>query len=620
MSALPNALASVNAQEPLQIEGGRKMLLAMAQDARVVIIKLAERLHELRTLHTLPLETQLLLAGETINIFAPLANRLGIWQMKWELEDLAFRCLEPGAYKDLARRLAERRVDREDYIKNLVKRLRTELRHAGIDAKISGRPKHLFGIWRKMKRTGQDFHQIHDQRAVRVLVDEVSHCYAALSIVHALWPYIPEQFDDYIAAPKANGYRSIHTAVIGPEEKVVEVQIRTHEMHRQAELGIAAHWRYKDNTPADPSFDRKIAWLRQLLEWKAEIIDRSDWLGQFKSGIFRDRVYVLTPRGKVLDLPQGATPLDFAYHIHTEVGHRCRGAKVNGRIVPLSYRLNTGEQVEVLTVKKSRPSRDWINPHLGYVRTRKARSKVQQWFRQLDYHRNIADGRTSLERELKRFGYAGVSQDRLAQRLHYKRTDHLLAAIGRGEIKPPRIINAVQNILGYERSDGAPAAEAKLSTAVRTQTFPNVRVEGVANLVTRLAGCCHPVPGDAIVGYITRGYGTTIHRRACHKVLTCANECPERIARASWDIGSDGSYPAQVQIIALDRQELLRDISTIFGNEKLTVTTTHTYMNKDAQTVTILTTLEIPNITRLNRALARIQQLPDVFEVRRKTD
>ena len=617
ISALPDALGSTNAQDLPQVERVRKMLLAMAEDARVVIIKLAERLYNLRTLDRLPREAQQHLARETIDIFAPLANRLGMWQMKWELEDLAFRRLDPIAFKDLVHRLAERRIDRQRYIERFTAMLQAELKHAGIDVKITGRPKHIFGIWRKMKRTGQDFHQIYDKHAIRILVDEVSHCYAALGIVHAQWRYLPDQFDDYIATPKSNNYRSIHTAVIGPEQKVVEVQIRTHEMHQQAELGIAAHWRYKDKTPDDHSFDPKIAWLRQLLQWKAPIADASDWLEQFRSDIFRDRAYVLTPKGKVLDLPQGATPLDFAYHIHTEVGHRCRGAKVNGRIVPLSYSLNTGEQVEILTVNKGGPSRDWMNPQQGYLKTRKARSKVQQWFRQLDYHRNVAEGRISLERELKRLGYAGISQDRLAQRLSYKRTDDLFAAIGRGNIRPARIMNAAQDVAGDERKGEAPATGMKPGTDFRQQTSAGIRVQGVGNLVTRLAGCCHPVPGDVIVGYVTRGYGVTIHRGNCQKVLACKNECPERIAEASWAIDSDAPYPVQIQISAFDRKGLLRDVTTTLTNEKLNVIATHTYLNKATRTVTILITFEIPHIAMLARAITRIQQRPDVFDVHR---
>ncbi len=556
MDALSGTLISPTMQEPVQAESVRKMLLAMAEDPRIVVIKLAERLHDLRTLHTWPQAARRPLARETIDIFAPLANRLGIWQMKWELEDLSFRCLEPRAYRDLEHRLAERRIDRERYLERFIDLLKMELKRAGIDAKITGRPKHLFGIWRKMKRTGQDFDHIYDKHAVRILVDQVPHCYAALGTVHGLWSYLPDQFDDYIVAPKANSYRSIHTAVIGPEEKVVEVQIRTHEMHQRAELGIAAHWRYKDQAPQDTSFDRKIAWLRQLLEWKAKVIDSSERLESGQPEIFRDRVYVLTPKGKILDLPQHATPLDFAYHIHTEVGHRCRGAKVNRRIVPLSYALNSCDQVEILTVKNGGPSRDWINPHLGYLKTNKAHSKIQQWFRQLDYNRNVADGRTSLDRELKRLGSAGISRDRLAQHLKYRRTDDLLAAIGRGDIKPPRISGAVRDILGYERCGEAPAPEAKPRVSPRPQTLSSIRVQGVGNLVTRLAGCCQPVPGEPILGYITRGYGVTIHRRDCQKVLVCTTACPERITEVSWDVDSYGDHPAEKRITAYRRQGL----------------------------------------------------------------
>lgn len=618
MSTLSGTLGSTGVQSAPQVEGVRKMLLAMAQDARVVVIKLAERLYNLRALHTLPQEIQQRLARETLDIFAPLANRLGIWQMKWELEDRAFRCLEPHAYQDLAGRLAERRIDRERYIERFVERLKIELKRARIDAEISGRPKHIYGIWRKMQRTGQDFHAIYDQRAVRILVDEVSQCYGALGVVQALWAYLPDQFDDYIATPKANNYRSIHTAVIGPEEKIVEIQIRTHEMHQQAELGMASHWRYKDKTPQDPSFDLKVAWLRQLLDWKAEVLDASIALDQPQSAQFQERVYVLTPKGHVLDLPQGATPLDFAYHIHTEVGHRCRGAKVNGRMVPLSYCLQSGDQVEVLAVKKGRPSRDWLNPRLGYLKTGKARAKVQQWFRQLDYDRNVADGRTYLERELKRLGCV-VSHDKLAQRLRYKRTDDLLAALGRGDIKPQKISHAVQSVCGYEHPSEGPFPPSTPSALPPTPSPSEIRVQGVGNLVTRLAGCCHPIPGDAIVGYITRGYGVTIHRQDCGKALASLNECPERLAEVSWDTDPRSAYPVQIQIRAFDRQGLLRDITTVLANEKLNIIATRTLSNKASHTADILITLEIPSVQMLKRALARVQQLPNIFEARRKT-
>ncbi len=402
-------------REHAQAESLRKMLLAMAEDVDVVLIKLADRLHNMRTLGALAEEKQKRIARETMDIFAPLANRLGIWQLKWELEDLSFRYLEPAAYKQIAQLLAEKRIDRERYIEALCARLAEELARAGIDAEVTGRPKHIYGIWRKMRRKGKDFAQITDVRGVRVLVATVRDCYAALGVVHSLWQYVPGEFDDYIATPKENYYRSIHTAVLGPEGKIVEVQIRTHEMHQQSELGVAAHWRYKENVRADAGFERKLAWLRSLLEWKDEVAEATEFVDQFKSEVFSERVYVFTPKGRIIDLPAGSTPLDFAYHVHTDIGHRCRGAKVDGRIVPLTHKLKTGEQVEVLTVKEGGPSRDWLNPHLGYLHTSRARSKVQHWFRQQNYELSVADGRSALERELHRLGLADVNYERLLQ-------------------------------------------------------------------------------------------------------------------------------------------------------------------------------------------------------------
>lgn len=620
MELLQSVLASADEHQQAQgqAERLRKMLLAMAEDVRVVLIKLADRLHQMRTLQTLPVEQQRRVTRETMDIFAPLANRLGIWQIKWELEDLAFRYLQPDAYQRIAGSLAERRLDREHYIERLVARLRQELNQAGIDAEVTGRSKHIYGIWRKMQCKQQDFNQVYDVRAVRILVDGVAQCYAALGVVHALWQYLPGEFDDYIATPKGNDYRSIHTAVVGPEGRVVEVQIRTFEMHQQAELGIAAHWRYKEGMPIDASFDRKIAWLRQLLDWKEEVFESGEFLDQFKSEVFQDRVYVLTPKGNVVDLPQGATPLDFAYHIHTEVGHRCRGAKVNGRMVSLTYELRTGEQVEVLTVKKGRPSRDWINPHLCYLKTRKARSKVQHWFRQQDYDRNVGEGRIILERELKRLGFGEVNYDKLAQQFGHKKADDFLAAVGRGDIKSSNIVHAVQQMLGIGDRAATPLSVPMLGKAKR-QGFSAIRVQGVGNLLTRLAGCCRPVPGDAIVGYITHGHGITIHRRDCHKALSCVSECPERLVEVDWDSDATGTFPVEVQILAFDRQGLLRDITTVLANDKLNVSAVNTYSNKDTHTASMSLIFEIPDIDTLSRVLARIQQLPNVIEVWRKT-
>ncbi len=448
-------------REHAQAESLRKMLLAMAEDVGVVLIKLADRLHNMRTLDSLPQEKQQRIARETMDIFAPLANRLGIWQLKWELEDLAFRYLEPVAYRQIADMLAERRIDREQYIERFVHTLSDELKLAGIAADISGRPKHIYGIWRKMQRKGKDFQHIFDVRAVRVQVASVRDCYAALGIVHTLFTHIPGEFDDYIATPKENNYRSIHTAVIGPDGKTVEVQIRTHDMHQQSELGVAAHWRYKEGAKQDTGFDRKITWLRQLLEWKDEVAEASDFVDQFKSEVFSERVYVFTPKGNIVDLPQGATPLDFAYDIHTEVGHRCRGAKVNGHIVPLTYALKTGEQVEVLTVKEGGPSRDWVSPHLGYLHTSKARSRVQQWFKQQNYDSSVSAGRAGLEREFHRLGFSDINHEKLSSRFGFSKVDDFLAAIGRGEIRSGQIMSAAQEIVEPKTKTAPPQVQAR---------------------------------------------------------------------------------------------------------------------------------------------------------------
>lgn len=606
-------------KEHAHAESLRKMLLAMAEDVRVVLIKLADRLHNMRTLQSLPAQKQQRIARETMEIFAPLANRLGIWQIKWELEDLSFRYLQPVAYKQIAEALAERRVDREDYIHRLVEHIDRELKAARIPAEVKGRVKHIYGIWRKMQRKNQDFGQIYDVRAVRILVDKIPQCYAALGIVHTLWQYLPGEFDDYIATPKENNYRSIHTAVIGPDGKTVEVQIRTHEMHQQSELGVAAHWRYKEGARADDSFDSKIAWLRQLLEWKDELAEASEFVDQFKSEVFSDRVYVFTPMGNVIDLPQGSTPLDFAYHIHTEVGHRCRGAKVNGHMVPLTYQLKTGEQVEVLTVKKGGPSRDWQNPHLGYLKTNKARSRVQHWFRQQNYEQNVADGRACLERELKRLGLNEISYDKLAQRFNHAKVDDLLAAIGRGDLKPTRIVNAVQDMVLPAREAAAEPSMLRTAAPTAPSGPAAIRVQGVGDLLTKIAGCCKPVPGDPIVGFITRGRGVTIHRRDCHISLRNVSECPERLVEVEWGGAASGTYPVDIQILAYDRQGLLRDITTLLANEKINVIAVNTQSQKKLSTATMVITLEIPNLDTLSRVLAKINQLPNVTEVRRSS-
>lgn len=605
----------VSRREHAQAESLRKMLLAMAEDVRVVFIKLADRLHNMRTLAALPEDKQRRIARETMDIFAPLANRLGIWHVKWELEDLSFRYLEPLTYKQIAGYLAERRVDREAYITRFVATLSQELKKAGIDADVSGRAKHIYSIWRKMMRKHKDFSEIFDVRAVRVLVNDIRDCYGALGIVHSLWQHVPGEFDDYIATPKENNYRSIHTAVVGPDGKTVEVQIRTHEMHQQSELGVAAHWRYKEGGKGDKSYDEKIAWLRTLLEWKDEVAEASDFVDQFKSEVFSERVYVLTPKGNIVDLQAGATPLDFAYHIHTEIGHRCRGAKVNGQIVPLTHALKTGDRVEVLTVKEGGPSRDWLSPHLGYLLTQKARAKVQAWFKQQNFEPSVAAGREALEREFDRLGLKDVNYEKLAQRLDYGKVDDFLAALGRGEVKPTQIINAVQELGEPALKEVQPAPVPRPHAGHARAA--DVTIQGVGNLLTRMAKCCNPLPGDPIVGFITRGQGVTIHRRDCTNALRHHDEHDERLIEVSWGTHADQTYPVDVEILAYDRAGLLRDITGLLANEKINVLGVTTVTDKQ-QMARMTFTLEIPNIEVLSRILALIDQIPNITEVRRR--
>ena len=449
-------------RDDTRVENLRKMLLAMVEDVRVVLVKLADRLHNMRTLKALPREKQLRIARETLDIFAPLANRLGVWQLKWELEDLSLRYLEPEVYKEIAGKLAERRVDRERYIEDFIASLSLELEAAGIKAEVYGRPKHIYSIRNKMRRKDIDFEHIFDMRAVRILTDTVQDSYGALGVVHTQWPHIAGEFDDYIATPKENNYQSIHTAVIGPEGNIVEVQIRTHAMHEHNELGIASHWRYKEGRKQDTGLDQKIAWLRQLLEWKDEVSDASEFVDRVKAEVFEERVYVFTPQGQVIDLPLGATPIDFAYAIHSEVGHRCRGAKVNGRIVPLTYALKNGEQVEVLTVKKGGPSRDWLSPHLGYIKTPRARSRIQHWFRQENYEQNVVLGRQLLEKELHRMALGDVSFEKLARKLKFNKADDMFRMLAEGELKPARVVHAVQELIAPQTIEETPVIPTRM--------------------------------------------------------------------------------------------------------------------------------------------------------------
>jgi GTP pyrophosphokinase len=520
-----------------QIESLRKMLLAMVEDIRVVLIKLAERTQTLRHLSGASPEQQKLIAQQSRSLFAPLANRLGVWQLKWELEDLSVRYLEPELYKQVAKLLDERRAEREQYIAAVVAWLKQVLDQAGIPAEVTGRPKHIYSIINKMKRKHLDFSELYDVRAVRILVDDskvdgIRGCYTALGLVHELWPPIESEFDDYIAHPKSNNYRSLHTAVIGPRGLALEVQIRTREMHRHSELGVAAHWRYKEGVKSDTRFDEKIAWLRQILEWKEDLADKGDLQEQFKNELFHDQVYVLTPLGKVIAMPKGATPVEFAYMLHTNLGHRTRGAKVDGAIVPLNYKLQNGQRVEILTVKQGGPSRDWINPSLGFLQSPRIRAKVRAWFKSQNYDESVAQGRTQLDRELHRLGITSINQEKLAQRLHFNKLEDFLAAIGRNKVTQRRIAVAIQEELPAKVI--ALAKPKALRPATERTPQADITVGGVNNLMTRFAKCCNPTPGDAIVGYVTRDRGITIHREDCSFMQRLAENRRDRKLTAQW--------------------------------------------------------------------------------------
>lgn len=602
-----------------QVENLRKMLVAMVDDVRVALIKLAERTCAIRAVKTADDEKRNRVAREVFDIYAPLAHRLGIGHIKWELEDLSFRYLEPDQYKQIAKLLHERRLDRERFISDVMNQLQSELQATGVDADISGRAKHIYSIWRKMQRKGLAFSQIYDVRAVRVLVPEMRDCYTALGIVHTLWRHIPKEFDDYIANPKENGYRSLHTAVIGPEGKVLEVQIRTHAMHEEAELGVCAHWRYKgtDVKSGSNHYEEKISWLRQVLEWHEELGDIGGLAEQLRVDIEPDRVYIFTPDGHAIDLPKGATPLDFAYRVHTEIGHNCRGAKINGRIVPLNYSLQTGEQVEIITSKHGTPSRDWLNPNLGYITTSRARAKIVHWFKLQARDQNVAAGKTLLERELNRLGLPQVDFEKLADKANMKTAEDMFAALGAGDLRLAQLVNLAQQLVEPERGNEQLELIPRKAAGYKPGKRGDIQIQGVGNLMTQMAGCCQPLPGDAIVGYITQGRGVSIHRQDCASVLQLAGREPERIIQVSWGPVPVLTYPVDIIIRAYDRSGLLRDVSQVLLNERINVLAVNTRSNKEDNTALMSLTIEIPGLDALGRLLGRISQLPNIIETRR---
>lgn len=603
-----------------QLESLRKMLLAMAQDLRVVLIRLAMQLHSLRQLGPASVDEQQRIARETLDVFSPLANRLGIGRLKWEMEDLALRYLDPPVYKQIAVALEQRRADRECYITQAMDELRDHLQEAQIHAEVSGRVKHIYSIWRKMQRKKLSFEQIFDVRAIRVMADTVNDCYAALGVVHTLWNHIHQEFDDYIAHPKPNGYQSLHTAVVGPEGRTLEVQIRTADMHRHAELGVAAHWHYKESGggAAGGAALQQMAWLRQMLESpEGEEGDDHDLLERFKAEALNDRVYAITPKGTIVELPQGATPLDFAYHVHTEVGHRCRGAKVNGRIVPLTYELKTGQQVDVLTTKTGGPSRDWLSPHLGYVKSNRARAKIRQWFIQQDQEKSIAVGRTALEREFQRLGARHLKLDKVAERLGFARPDELFATIGHSALTTSQVIARIQDWLPPPAAAETPQIAVRKPKAVEAGK-DDVQIRGVGHLLTQMAHCCQPAPFEPIAGYITQGRGVTIHRQDCANLLALANQHSERIIEVSWG-ETPATYPVDIMIVAHDRSGLLRDITSILANEQVNVLGANTLTDRETSIARMGLTLEITDVLQLSRVLEKISQLRNVMEAYRKT-
>ena len=613
---------SIRSEQQHQAENIRKMLLAMAEDIRVVLIKLADRLHNMRTLEFLPEPKRVKISRETLDIYAPLAHRLGIWQIKWELEDLAFRYLQPDDYKDVVKRINRQRKDRETVVSDLREILAAELVKIEIDADISGRPKHAYSIWQKMNRDDKDFAEIYDLLAIRVLVNSVKDCYGVLGVVHSLWKPMPGRFKDYVAMPKSNGYQSLHTTVVSPSGDPIEIQIRTHEMHRFAEYGIAAHWTYKEGSGSSgqtaqakggAKFDERFGWLRLLMEWQKEVLDAEQFVDAVKVDIFEDEVFVFTPKGDVLNLPAGSTPVDFAYRIHTEVGHRCIGAKVNGRMVPLEYALNNGEIVEVLTTRSPHgPSRDWLN----FVKSASARDRIRKWFKAQRRDENVAKGRDMLDKELRRMHRLGLAQipdgklEEIAHQYKYGTADDFLAAVGYGELSPHTVIMKMALVPGDE-------GDELKSIPLIPQVEPTARVlvRGERGVFTTIASCCQPVPGDAIIGYTTRGKGVTVHRSDCINAVNAVEK--HRVLPVDWDAQATHLYPVAIKIEAWDRTGLLRDIATVVAESRVNMSAVKVDVYDDKSAV-VSTTVEIDSLSQLSRLMEKLELVRDVHTVARE--
>lgn len=610
-----------------QVDNLRKMLVAMIDDVRVALIKIAERTCAIRRVKDDSRKKRYLVAREVFDIYAPLAHRLGIGHIKWELEDLSFRYLKPNDYKNIARLLDEKRLDRQLFINEVVDQLRSRLEDAAIAGDVHGRAKHIYSIWRKMQRKNIEFNQVFDVRAVRILVPEVRDCYTALGIVHGLWRNIPNEFDDYIASPKSNGYRSLHTAVFGPEGKVLEIQIRTFEMHEEAELGVCAHHLYKgtDVRARRDGYEEKISWLRQVLEWHDDLGESEGLREILRGDVTQDRVYVFTPDGHVIDMPSASTPVDFAYRVHTEVGHRCRGAKVNGRIVPLNHALKTGDQIEILTSSEQRPRRDWLNINLGYVTTSRARAKVAHWFKQQAKEQNAEAGRDMVEREMRRLALDihQLNLKLIAQGLSFKLVEDMFAAIGAGDLRLSQLLNEAQKQTESTHDEQMdlqllPSQHRHVSHAQGSADA--VSIQGVGNLLTVMASCCKPVPGDPIVGFITQGRGVSIHHENCSNLQTLRETEPRRIVSVDWDEAGENTYPVDVMVEAYDRSGLLRDVMMILANEKLNILSANTKTDKHSNIARLSMTVEISRLEMLGRLMDKLNQLPNVIDVHRERD
>lgn len=605
-----------------QIDNIRKMLLAMVEDVRAVVIKLAERICLLREIKSADEEVKVLIAREIADVYAPLANRLGIGQLKWELEDISFRYLHPQTYKDIAKQLDGKRLDRETFIDDFVSQLQARLDNDQIRAKVYGRPKHIYSIWKKMNGKQLKFDELFDVRAVRIVTDRLQDCYGALGVVHTLWHHIPREFDDYVANPKPNGYQSIHTIVVGPEGKTVEIQIRTEQMHEDAELGVAAHWKYKEGSTSgkQSGYEEKINWLRKILQWQEDVAESGNLVDEVRSQVFEDRVYVFTPSGEVIDLPLGSTVLDFAYYIHSHVGHKCIGAKVDGRIVQFTYQVETGQRIEIITSKHPSPKRDWLNPNLGYIKTSRARSKIQHWFKQQDRDKNIIAGREMLETELARTNLKIKDAQSAVERFNMVAMDDLLAGIGGGDVRLNQVVNHVQSKL---RTNELSDEEVLEDLVKKSQSKPSrkgkgqVEVNGVGNLMSHIAKCCQPVPGDEIFGFITKGRGISVHRADCDQVKELIRTHPERSVDVVWGEHYCGGYKIRIRVIANDRSGLLRDLTSVLAAEKSNVLSMSSNSDVKTQTAAIELELELYNLDGLSRVITKLSQIDGVSEARR---